>query len=69
MTQCERVLQFMEDYGSISQFEAFTELGVMRLAARIKDLRRQGHRIDGTLEAHTNRYGEKVYCTRYRKAA
>lgn len=46
MTQCERILRHMTDYGSITSLEAVNEYGILRLAARISDLRRQGHPIE-----------------------
>ena len=30
MTQCERVLKYMEDFGSINPMQAMKDLGVMR---------------------------------------
>ena len=42
MTQCERILRHMKDYGSITSLEAVTEYGIMRLASRINDLKRMG---------------------------
>lgn len=65
MTQCERVLKYMNDFGSITQGEAFTELGVYRLASRICDLRKQGYRIEDTMESGKNRYGEPTSYKRY----
>lgn len=68
MTQTEMVKQYMKDFGSISQAEAFTDLGVMRLAARIADLRNEGVSIIVESETSKNRYGEKVTYARYRIA-
>ena len=34
MTQCERVLKYMEDFGSINPMQAMKDLGVMRLGDR-----------------------------------
>ena len=44
MTQCDRILRHLEDAGSITQAEAMSEYGIMRLAARIADLRGRGDR-------------------------
>lgn len=66
MTQNERVLQYMHDYGSITQIEALRDLGVMRLASRISDLKKDGIDIVSETEAVNNRYGEKVNISRYR---
>ena len=68
VTQIDRINRFLDENGSISQFEAFTDLGIMRLAARINDLKRMGAKIDTQIESHTNRFGETVYCTRYKRA-
>ena len=45
MTQCERILRHLEDYGSITSLEAMSEYGIMRLASRVNDLRRLGYPI------------------------
>ena len=65
-TQNERILDYMSRFGSISQFEAFLDLGIMRLASRISDLRREGYPITSTVEAVTNKFGEKCHVKRYR---
>lgn len=39
ITQCERILRHLKDYGSITSLEAVNEYGIMRLASRINDLR------------------------------
>lgn len=65
MTQCERVLKYMSDFGSITQLQALQDLGVMRLASRISDLRKNGVDIEDELIPVTNRYGEKCYIKKY----
>lgn len=64
-TQTERVLVYIEEFGSITQLEALKDLGVMRLASRISDLKRQGYPITSSREAVKNRYGESCYIKRY----
>lgn len=66
MTQNQRILRHLQDYGSITQGEAFTEYGIMRLASRVNDLRRAGHPIITERVDSVNRYGEKVHYGRYR---
>ena len=58
--QTERILRHLEERGSITTLEAITELGVLRLASRINDLRRAGHKIISTSATGKNRYGETV---------
>ena len=38
-TQCERIVQYMKDFGSITTLQAFTDLGCTRLASRVTDLK------------------------------
>ena len=64
--QKNRTLQFLLDFGSITQLEAYADLGIMRLGARIYDLRKDGWPITSTSETRLNRYGEQTRYTRYR---
>lgn len=64
-TQAERVLEYIEEKGSITQLEALQEIGVMRLASRISDLKKLGYPITSNVEAVKNRYGENCYIKRY----
>lgn len=66
MTQCEKIVQYMRDFGSISTLEAFRDIGCTRLSGRIHDLRRQGYDIESNFETSRNRYGEAVSYKRYR---
>lgn len=64
-TQAMRVLDYMRKHGSITQIEALTELGVMRLASRISDLRKDGAEIKSEMVKVRNRYGETCRVKRY----
>ena len=66
MVQRERILKYMRDFGSINPQQAMTDLGVMRLAARIKDLKRDGHKITRRMVVGKNRYDEPVVFAEYR---
>lgn len=65
MTQAQRVLDYMDKFGSITQLEAFLDLGVMRLASRISDLKKQGYPIQSDVVAVKNRFEEDCYIKRY----
>lgn len=65
MSQCNRVLQHLQIHGSISQLEAAQEYGIMRLGARIYDLKKMGYSIDRIIETGKNRYGENISYARY----
>lgn len=64
-TQCQRIVEYMKQFGSISTLEAFNDLGVARLASRIHDLKQQGYKITSETKTAKNRFGEstsfKVY--------
>lgn len=64
-TQAHRVLDYLDENGSITQLEALQELGVMRLASRISDLKKQGYPIKSDVVAVKNRFGESCRIKRY----
>ena len=68
LTQCERIVDYMLQFGSISSFEAFTDLGIVRLASRIHDLKGQGYNIVSETKSAKNRFGETVSFKVYRLA-
>jgi hypothetical protein len=63
-TQCSRIIDYLNEFGSITQLEALRDLGVMRLASRISELNKT-YDIKSETEYGTNRYGEKVKWSRY----
>ena len=69
MTQAQMVLRHLEDYGSITQMDAMQDYGIMRLASRVNDLRREGHPIIKEVVTGKNRYGETTRWARYRMGA
>lgn len=65
MTQEERIMEYMQENGGITALDAQKKLGVMRLAARISDIRKHGTTVYGQTVTVKNRYGEKTHVTRY----
>lgn len=65
MTQTELVLRHLKKHGSLSSLEAMKEYGIMRLGARIWDLRDAGWDIETQNEKSINRYGVKVSYANY----
>lgn len=61
--QERRIFQYCKDNGSITAWQAMKELGIMRLASRICDMRSKFNIIDVWVE-DINRYGDKI---RYKK--
>ena len=63
--QCQRIVKYLNDFGSITQLQALGDLGIMRLASRISELRKKGYAIDDEQVIVVNRYGEKCYIKKY----
>ena len=43
ITQRDRVINYIREFGSISSWEAYKDLGITQLATRIKELKEQGY--------------------------
>lgn len=65
VTQKERVLTAMRNYGSISPWYAINHLGNTRLAATIFNLKKDGHIITSVKETGTNKFGDEISYSRY----
>lgn len=66
MTQEEKIMDYMERHGSITPLEAMEEFGIMRLGARIYDLKEIGVKIITETVTSKNREGKPVRFARYR---
>lgn len=66
LTQCNKILDYIEREGSITPLDALREFGCMRLASRITDLKKAGFVISKEMETAKNRDGEPVRYARYR---
>ena len=64
-TQNERIIEYIHKFGSITQLQALQDLGVMRLASRMSDLKRLGYPVVSEKETVKNRFGEKTPIARY----
>lgn len=63
--QCELILQYLNDFGSITTFESYTELGITRLPSRIFDLKQQGYKFEEEWVSKKNRYGKMISFKKY----
>lgn len=64
-TQCDRIVKYIKDFGSISTWQAMTDLGIARLASRVHDLKKKGYSFKVERVSTFNRYGEKTYYFKY----
>lgn len=60
----ERVLNYIRDFGYITTYDAFVDLGCTRLSEYIRQLRIEYNIADEWIQT-TNRYGEKVKFKKY----
>ena len=65
MTQTEKILNHMKCFGTITSLEALSEYGIMRLASRISDLKKEGYDIERRFIRSKNRFGEPVAYAEY----
>ena len=63
-TQRDLILQYIKDFGSITPMEAYSDLGVTKLATRISEMRKDGMTFKIETVKGKNRYGKS---TRYAK--
>lgn len=65
IAQKDRIINYIREFGSISSFEAYADLGITQLGARIDQLKKEGYEFKTEWERKTNRYGEKTDYKRY----
>lgn len=65
-TQCQLILDYIEEFGSITPLEAMRDLGVYRLASRISEMKnKKDIPIKSEWETVTTRRGTKTRIKRY----
>ena len=60
----EKVLDYINEFGSITTFQAFMDLGCTRLSEYIRELRLEYNINDEWIHT-TNRYGKKIKYKKY----
>ena len=65
ITQKDRILQYIREFKGISSWEAYADLGITQLGARIDQLKKEGYEFRSEWESSTNRYGDKTEYKRY----
>lgn len=63
--QVDRILDYMRRYGSITTLDAMLDLGILRLASRISELKKAGVPIRRDWAKVTNRHGKTCNVLRY----
>lgn len=65
VTQCEKIVRYMKMFGKITARDAMIDIGCMRLASRIHDLKRMGYGISSEMVKVKNRDGSETYISVY----
>ena len=65
ITQCEMIEDYLDTYGDISPLEAMRDLGIYRLASRISDMKKRGHKIKSEMVSVATRNGGRTHIARY----
>ena len=65
MNRAERVLEYIKEFGSITQLDAIRDLGYTRLAPAISEIKQMGYKVRTKREQSKNRRGKTVSYARY----
>lgn len=66
VTQCDRIIDYISRFGSITSWQAYADLGITQLATRIYELKEQGYEFEKTRVNARNRFGEPTHYDEYR---
>lgn len=64
-TQKDRIIEYIRQFGYITSWQAYQDLGIMQLGARIDQLQKEGYEFETKWETKENRFGEPVSFKRY----
>lgn len=65
ITQCEMIEDYLDEWGSITPLEAMRDLGIMRLASRIAEMKKRGLNIKSEMVSVATRNGGRTHIARY----
>ena len=64
-TQKELILKYIKDFGSISSWDAYKDLGITQLGTRIFELKQKGYVFTKERIKTKNRYGNDSHYDKY----
>lgn len=67
--QKEKIIDYINQFGAITSMEAFSELGITQLGARIFELERDGYSFIKEWKTRKNKLGEDVEYKKYSLAS
>ena len=66
MKQSERILDYLNKFGSITPLDAFRDLGITKLATRVSEMKKEGIEFEQEYVKTKNRFNEEVSYMKYR---
>jgi hypothetical protein len=60
MTQREEILMYIEEHGSITPMQAYSDLGITKLATRISEMRKDGMKFKIETVTKRNKYNTRT---------
>ena len=60
----QRIVDYINEFGSITTFQAFTDLGCTRLSEYLRQIRQDRVVLDETI-ATKNRYGDRTWYKKF----
>ena len=64
MTQHQAIQNYIKDFGSITPMQAFSDLGITKLATRVSEMRKDGLEFNIETVKEKNRFGKTVVFAR-----
>lgn len=65
ISQKQRIINYIRQFNSISSWEAYADLGITQLGARIDQLKKEGYEFTTEWVQKKNRFGEDVSFKKY----
>lgn len=65
ISQKQRIINYIRQFNSISSWEAYADLGITQLGARIDQLKKEGYEFTTERVQKKNRFGEDVSFKKY----
>lgn len=65
VTQKEKIINYIQKFGSVTSWEAYRDLGITQFAARVKELKEKGYEFETKWEKNENKEGRMVRFKRY----
>lgn len=66
MSQCDLILRYLNEHGTITTYESYSKLFITRLPSRIWDLKQKGYEFTERWITKKNIYGRRCQFKEYR---